>query len=232
MANAIAVVAETGFGKSTAYGQIPELGIRGLAPEETILFNVKDKPLAYRGWRRLYKPPISQGGNYLATTDPAIMMQVMSHVNDSRPEIKNLVLDDFQYVMAEEFMFNALKTGYDKYNKLAKNAYDLINTGIKMRSDLNFIVLTHMDTDKEGTPKMKTIGKMLEEKVTLSGLFTVVLYGKESYDEKTKVVSKQFVTNYDGFYPAKSPVGMFTEKYIPNDLGFVVEQVNQYYNGE
>lgn len=236
MANSIAVVTESGFGKSTSYGPIPELNIGGLPSEETLVINIKSKPLPFRGWRKLYKAidpnkrPDTE--NYLETTDPALIVKTLQFFDASRPEIKNVVIDDFQYLMAEEFMANALKTGFDKYNKLAKNAYDVINAGIKMRPDINFIILTHAETDKEGQWKMKTIGKMLDEKVTLQGLFTVVLYGKETYDATEKKVSKKFVTNFDGEYPAKSPVGMFNELYIPNDLGLVVNTINEYYNGE
>lgn len=236
MANAIAVVTESGFGKSTSYGQIPEYGIEGLDAKETLLINIKDKPLPFRGWRKLYSPIVPErrpdADNYLATTDPATIVKTLDYFDANRPDIKNVLIDDFQYLMAEEFMANALKTGYDKYNKLAKNAYDVINRGLKMRHDINFIVLTHAEETKEGSYKMKTIGKMLDEKVTLQGLFTVVLYGKETYDSKESKVTKQFVTNFDGEYPAKSPVGMFEKLYIPNDLGLVVKTVNGYYNGE
>lgn len=243
MSNSIAVVTESGFGKSTSFGNIKKdeenklpYDIEGLKPEETLVINIKGKPLPFRGWRKLYKsfdldkPPTT--GNYLESTDPALIVKTIEYFDKNRRDIVNVIIDDFQYLMAEEFMTNALKTGFDKYNKLAKNAYDVINAGIKMRSDVNFIVLTHSDTDKDGNYKMKTIGKMLDEKVTLQGLFTVVLYGKETYDATNKTTSKQFVTNFDGQYPSKSPVGMFKELYIPNDLGLVVSTINNYYNGE
>jgi hypothetical protein len=235
MSNSLAVVTDSGFGKSTSYGQVPELEIGGLDPKETLLINIKGKPLPYGGWKKKYnpitldKPPLTE--NYLASTDPAFIVKTMNYFNANRLEIKNVVIDDFQYLMAEEFMANALKAGYDKYNKLAKNAYDVINAGIKLRDDINFIILTHAEETKDGW-KMKTIGKMLDEKITLAGLFTVVLYGKETYDSTAKQVSKKFVTNFDGEYPAKSPVGMFKELYIPNDLGYVVKTMNNYYLGE
>lgn len=236
MSNAIAVITSSGFGKSTSYGSIPELGIKGLDPKETLLINVKGKPLPFRGWRKLYTPVsgpdvVIPTGNYVETTNHQSIVTLMNAFDDKRPDIKNIIIDDSQYLMAEEFMANALKTGYDKYNKMAKNMYDVINTGIKLRHDLNFIILCHQDESKDGF-KMKTIGKMLDEKVTLEGLFTVILYGKETYDPTAKKVTKQFVTNFDGTYPSKSPVGMFPELYIPNDLGLVVETVNAYYNGE
>jgi len=240
MSNAIAVVADTGFGKSTSIGNIPELGIEGLKPEETFIISVKGKPLPFRGWRKQYipvnlendKPPAE--GNYLATTHAETIVRVLNYISLNRKDIKNVVLDDFQYIMSEEFMAKALKSGFDKFNKLAKNAYDVLNAGIKMREDINFIVLTHSDTKEtsfETTYKMKTIGNMLDNKVTLEGLFTVLLYMKQKWNDKDKKVEKYFVTNFDGQYPAKTPVGMFKDIYILNDLGRVIEDVHAYYHG-
>jgi hypothetical protein len=236
MSNAIAAVTEGGFGKTTSLGKIPEYNIEGVNPKETLLINIKGKPLSFRGWRKLYtpilqtEPPLT--ANYLSTTDPALIIKTIQYFDANRKDIKNVIVDDFQYLMSEEFMTNALKSGYDKYNKMAKNAYDVINAGLNMRPDVNFVILTHAEETKEGSYKMKTIGKMLDEKVTLQGLFTIVLYGKSSYDATSKAVKKEYVTNFDGEYPAKSPVGMFKDIYIPNDMGYVLKTVNEYYNGE
>jgi len=123
----------------------------------------------------------------------------------------------------------------DKFNKLSKNAYDVLNTGINLPAHMNFFVLTHSEEIENGfqtSYKIKTIGKMLDNKVTLEGLFTVVLYGKQVWDDKEKKVSKFFVTNFDGQYPSKSPVGMFKETYILNDLGVVSDAIHSYNNGE
>jgi len=237
MSNAVAVVTESGFGKTTSLGQIPELGILGLNPEETFL--IKDKPLPFRGWKKKYtRVDISKGppktGNYFGSCNPYDIIKVMQYVSVNRPDIKNLVIDDYQYLMSEEFMANALKSGFDKFNKLAKNAYDVINAGISAREDLNFFLLTHaevIENSFQTSYKMKTIGKMLDSKVTLEGLFTIVLYGKQTWDDKEKKVSKHFVTNFDGQFPAKSPVGMFKNTYILNDLGAVAKAIEEYNNG-
>lgn len=237
MANAIAVVGDSGSGKSTSLSNVPELNIKGLDPKETFIINVKGKPLPMKGWATLYKeidvtkPPVE--GNYLATTQPELIIKTLQYISANRPDIKSVVLDDAQYVMSEEFMVNALKAGYDKFNKMAKNMYDIINTGINMRKDINFIMLTH-DDEEDGKSKIKTLGKMLDDKVNLAGLFTVVLY------TTTKTTSQgttyNFITNKHiddrGVHiPAKSPIGMFEEKIIPNDLGYVLDVINEYNNG-
>jgi hypothetical protein len=240
MSNAIAVVTESGFGKTTSTGKIPELGIEGLNPKETFFINVKGKPLPFKGWKKQYiEVDISKGppkeGNYLNSCNPYDIIKVIQYVNEKRPDIKNLVLDDYQYILSEEFMANALKAGFDKFNKLAKNAYDVLNVGISAREDLNFIVLTHSEVVENGfqtSYKIKTIGKMLDSKVTLEGLFTIVLYGKQEWDDKEKKVTKSFVTNFDGQFPAKSPVGMFKDTYILNDLGAVVKAIHTYNHGD
>jgi hypothetical protein len=239
MANAVAIVTESGFGKTTALGKIPELGIEGLKPEETFLINVKNKPLPFRGWKNYYKSiDLSKGapkeGNYFGSSNPYDIIKVMQYVSANRLEIKHLVIDDYQYLMSEEFMANALKAGFDKFNKLAKNAYDVINTGIMAREDMNFFVLTHSEVVENGfetSYKIKTIGKMLDSKVTLEGLFTIVLYGKQTWDDKEKKVTKEFVTNFDGQFPAKSPVGMFPSTYILNDLSTVAKALYEYNHG-
>jgi hypothetical protein len=236
MANAIAVVGDSGSGKSTSIGQIEELGIKGLDPKETFIVNVKGKSLPMRGWKAKYvpidtsKPPTE--GNYLSTTDSGLIIKTLQFINANRPDIKNVVLDDSQYIMSEEFMANALKTGYDKFNKMAKNMYDIINTGINMRDNINFIILTH-DDEEDGKSKIKTLGKMLDDKVNLAGLFTVVLYTTtktNSQGTQYYFVTNKHIDDRGIHIMAKSPVGMFEEKLIPNDMGFVLEQINKYNN--
>lgn len=125
----------------------------------------------------------------------------------------------------------------DKFNEIAKHGYDTINAGKTLRSDQNFICMAHSDFDeKAGTYRLKTIGKMLDDKVNLAGLFTVILYTQVNSitKEGETEISYNFVTNKytnnSGIeVPAKSPVGMFGELLIPNDLGLVVDKANEYY---
>ena len=115
MANAIAVVGESGSGKSTSLNKKKKISITGLNPSQTFIINVKGKPLPIKGWKKLYKeiditkPPTE--GNYLATTDSSLIVKTLQFINQNRTDIKNVVLEDSQYVMSEEFMINALKTG-------------------------------------------------------------------------------------------------------------------------
>ena len=238
MANAIAVVGESGSGKSTSLSSIPELGILGLKPEETFIINVKGKPLPIKSWKKLYKeiditkPPTE--GNYLATTDSSLIVKTLQYINQYRTDIKNVVLEDAQYVMSEEFMINALKTGYDKFNRMAKNMYDIINAGILMRDSINFIMITHND-EEEGKSKIKTLGKMLDDKVNLAGLFTIVLYSTTKTTQQGtsyNFVTNKYIDERGVHIMAKSPVGMFNEILIPNDMGYVLQKIEEYNNAE
>lgn len=238
MATTYLIVGESGTGKSTSLGNVESLGLKGLDPKETAIINVMDKPLPFKGSKSSYGKLISQGGNYASVSDGNTIVQILGKLKE-REDIKNIVIDDFQYIMAEEFMAKALKKGYDKFNEIGKHAYDVITQGKHMRPDQNFICLAHSDfDDKAGTYKLKTIGKMLDDKVNLAGLFTVVLYTQVdavSKDGETTVtynfVTNKFINNAGIEIPAKSPIGMFDEMLIPNDLGLVVEKADEYYNG-
>jgi len=234
MANAIAIVGDSGTGKSTSIGQLPEFGIKGLDPKETFIINVKGKPLPFKGWKSKYipieegKPPIK--GNYYASTDSSKIIKLMRYISENRKDIKHVVLDDAQFIMSEEFMANALKSGYDKFNRMAKNMYDVINTGINMRDNINFIILTHSD-EEEGKTTIKTLGKMLSDKVNLAGLFTTVLYSIPKVGtQKTEYffVTNQFISDRGIVISAKSPVGLFDDILIPNDMGYVIDKIEEY----
>lgn len=238
MANAIAVVGDTGTGKTSSIMPFEEAGIIGLNPKETFIINIKDKPLPMKGWKNKYIP-IKPGqapteGNYFASTNAQEIIKVMSYVGTNRPDIKNIVLDDSQYVMSEEFMEHALKSGYDKFNKMAKNMYDVINTGLHLPAEKNFILLTHSE-ENEGKTDIKTLGKMLSDKVNLAGLFTIVLYTnvKTNMQGSTySFVTNQFIDDRGIYVMAKSPRGMFDEKLIPNDMGLVLQKVEDYNNAD
>lgn len=236
MANGVAVVGDTGTGKSSSMVQDVELGITGLNPAETFIINVKGKPLPFRGWKSKFTstpqngPPVS--GNYLATSNSALIIKTMQFISANRQDIKHVVLDDGQFIMSEEFMANALKSGFDKFNKMAKNMYDVINTGISMRDDLNFVLLTHSE-EIDGKTDIKTLGKMLSDKVNLAGLFTVVLYTNvktTSQGSEYSFITNQIINDRGIYVMAKSPRGMFEDKQIPNDLGFVLAKTEEYNN--
>lgn len=235
----ILVLAKSGFGKSTSLGKIPEYDIKGLNPEETFIISTTSKPLPFRKSGEMYKivnqglPPTKENGNRFISNDSAKITKVISFVQDNRPEIKNIVIDDLNYVMQDLYMQQSLKSGFDVFKKIGK-AMDDIFTIMEKDETRNYICLAHFEEYKDSNAdtisfRFKTVGKMVSDYITPEGKFDIVLFGKQSIGEDKKVV-KNFITNYDGEYPSKSPVGMFDEIYVPNDLGYVIDKVNEYYN--
>lgn len=245
MANLIGIGGESGSGKSTSIGNVPELEHQGLDPKETAIVNVSCKPLPFRsaGYKiRINQlddttnPPTYkkiQGGNVLNSKSPNEILAFMVEINQN-PNVKNVVIDDFQYVMADELMNKAHVKGYEKFTQIAANGYFLLMNAIAMRPDINVYVLTHIEPvntkDEEYTYKLKTIGKMLDQQITLEGLFTILLFADVERDPETKAMKRVFVTNAtDKFRLAKSPIGMFPELKMANDLYTVNNLIKNYY---
>lgn len=228
--SSIAIVGKSGTGKSSSYGQFPELGIEGLDPLKTVVINVAGKDLPFRGWKSKYKGKLSEGGNYMESSDSDQIAKAITYVNASRKDIENVVIDDGQYTMAFEFMRRAKESGYGKFADIGVNAGKIM-TAAKEANNLKVFFLWHPEQDKETGYKLKTVGKMVDDYLTLEGLFTIVLYTRVSKGADNKP-NYEFVTNNDGEFPAKSPVGLFESLYIPNDLGFVAKAIDNYNNGQ
>lgn len=232
----ILVLAKSGFGKSTSIGAIPELGLVGLNPAETFLISCVNKPLPFRGANKLYKittiDKIAEG-NRIITNDAETVAKIINMVAVPQSPFKNIVLDDINYISQDYYMKNALKGGWDTPKKIGYNmglVFDAINA---VPESKNMICLAHYEEykDKNGDSisyKYKSTGSMVDSYITPEGKFEIVLYGRDRFDEKEKKSIREFVTNHEGVYPAKSPVGMF-DTYIPNDLGLVVANVEEYY---
>ena len=227
----IAIVGKSGSGKSTSYGEMPEIGIKGFNPKETAVCNVSGKDLPFRGWQKSYSGKLSEGGNYLETSDANGIADSIKYISEKRPEIKNYVIDDAQYTLAFEYMRRAKENGYNKFVDIGVNTTKMMEAAKNCRKDLKVYFMWHPEEDKELGYKMKTIGTMVDAYLTLEGLFSVILYTNTSKGNDNKI-KYEFVTNYDGKYPAKSPVGMFKDLYIPNDLAIVSELIDNYNLGK
>ena len=230
----VLILAKSGFGKSTSIGEIPELGLKGLDPKTTYLISCVNKPLPFRGANKKFAvtaPNNPTGGNRVITNDAEIVAKIINML--AKSPYKNIVLDDMNYRAQDYYMKNALKGGWDTPKKIGYNTglvFDAINA---VPEDKNIICLAHYEEykDKNGDSisyRYKSTGNMVDQYITPEGKFEIVLYGKASFDEKEKKSIREFVTNDDGVYPAKSPIGMF-DLYIPNDLGLVVDKIAEYY---
>ena len=224
--SATAIVGKSGTGKSTSYGQLPELGIKGLPPEKTVVINVANKDLPFKGWKKQYKGKLQENGNYYQTSNADNIAKAILYIEKNRPDIDYIIIDDGQYIMSFEFMSRAKEKGYDKFTDIGVNITKVVNAA-RMSSKQVFF-LWHPEVDDTSGFKMKTAGKMVDNYLTMEGLFSIVLYTDVYKEDET--FKYRFVTNHTSSYPAKSPVGMF-DLYIPNDLGYVVTKINEYNEG-
>lgn len=232
----ILVLAKSGFGKSTSIGEIPELGIKGLDPSTTYLISAVNKPLPFRGANKkfvmtTYDNPTA--GNRVVTNDAEQVANLITMVGHPDSPFETIVLDDMNYISQDYYMKNALKGGWDTPKKIGYGMgliFDAINS---VPENKTIICLAHFEEykDKNGDSisyRYKSTGNMVDQYITPEGKFEIVLYGKATYDNKEKKSIREFVTNDDGVYPAKSPVGML-DLYVPNDLGYIVDAVKAYY---
>lgn len=219
MADKILIIGESGSGKSRA--------TKTIDPKTTFFINSIGKSLPYKGWKGGYKlwNPSDKTGNMLKTTNWEVIVKAMHYVSSSMPEIKLIVVDDAQYIMSYEFLARAKEKGYEKFTELAQHFFLVITAPDDLREDLMVVFLAHSDESATKT-RVKTIGKMLDEKITIEGLFTVVLLSY-SYKETEGSMKYVFVTNSNGSNTSKSPEGMFGLT-INNDLGDVIKKYYEY----
>ena len=146
----------------------------------------------------------------------------------SKPTMKSYVIDDSQYLLVNEFFDKVNEKGYEKYTQIALNFRNLIHwVNVGCPDDVIVYFLHHIQTDElTGRIKAKTIGKMLDEKLTVEGCFDIVLKTEVNLD------GYWFRTHTTGNDPVKTPEDMFTDDLIPNDLAFVDKTIRTYYEME
>lgn len=195
----VLILGESGSGKSTS--------MRNFDPSELTVFNVANKLLPFRK-----KLNVINNAGY-GTIGKELQKQ----------EKKIYVIDDSQYLLAFELFNRAKEKGYDKFTDIAVRFEKMLNYIIKgTPEDCIVYLLHHCETTDTGKIKAKTVGKMLDNQLTVEGLFSIVLYAFVEDDKHL------FRTTNDGFCPAKAPMGMF-EPIIDNDLKFVDTTIREYY---
>ena len=196
----VLICGESGSGKSAS--------LRNFEPEEVSIFNVAAKPLPFRK-----KLPMKSTSDYGA---------IMDGIKKSQK--KSFVIDDSQYLMCFESFARAKDAGFNKFTDFALHFYNLIQFVIKQTPpDVIVYFLHHTETDSNTNKvKAKTMGKMLDNQLTLEGLFSIVLFCA------TDGKKHSFITQSDGFTTAKSPMEMFSDV-IDNDLKVVDSTIREYY---
>lgn len=220
MSNVSLIIGESGTGKSTS--------IRNLNPQETFIINVIDKPLPFKGYRNKYKKMSNDWseGNYFSTDDYAKIIKAVNFISNKRQDIKTIIIDDFQFVMTNEFMRRCTERGFDKFSEIGNHAWSIMNALKLLRDDIDVFILTHSTMDETGKMNIKTIGKLFAEKYGMETAVTTLL------QTEIKDGKYYFITQGDARHIAKSPMGMFEDINIPNDLAFVKAKMSDYYEGE
>ena len=197
----VMIFGESGSGKSTS--------LRNFKAGEVSVINVSKKPMPFKN-------------NGIATVNTNDYQQITGLLLKSQN--KSIVIDDATYLLVGEFMRSAKTAGFQKFTDMALNFYGLVQLVIdKLPPEKIVYFLGHVDRDANGNERFKTIGKLLDEKVTLEGLFTIVL--------KTEVHDRHytFATQTNGMDTVKSPMGMFEHLQIDNDLQVVDKKIREYY---
>jgi hypothetical protein len=219
MSNTVLVIGTSGSGKSTS--------IRNLDPKSTFIISVLDKPLPFKGYKKGYKALTGwndKEGNYLKTDNWQRIIKCINIINEKRPEITTLIIDDAHFIMANEFMNRATEKGFDKFSEIAQHMWLVMSNITSARDSLTCFVLSHSEIDALGISKPKTVGKMLDDKITLEAMVTTVLHTTIKDNEHT------FLTQNDSSHVAKSPMGLFDDLYIDNDLLLVKQAIEEYFN--
>jgi len=208
MSIATLILGQSGTGKSTS--------MRNLNPADVLLIQAIKKPLPFRsaGWQPLTK----EGGNVYVCDKAENICKIIEKTQKSI-----IVIDDFQYIMANEFMRRTAEKGYDKFTDIGRAAWDIFNAATGAADHKRVYILSHTEQNESGTTKIKTIGKMLDEKITLEGMVTICL--------KTVVTNGvyEFSTQNSGSDTVKSPLGLFESERIDNDLAAVDAAIVEYY---
>lgn len=225
MANAVILLGKSGTGKSSS--------IKGLNPKETVVLNVLGKKLPFKGSSKLYN---QESKNLFRVDDYTQVINMLQGIDKNVSYVHNIIIDDAIYIMRKEYFKRAKETGYGKYTELAMHFQQIISTIESMREDINvFIILHSEDVQSDKTTvgyKVSTIGQLIDNQYNPVEVVPMVLYSSIKYDDKG-VATYGFYTHrfMDGMVeiPAKSPADMFTEDFIPNDLGIVVTAMKEYY---
>ena len=210
--------------------------LRNMNPETTFIISTTGKPLSFRGWKKKYIPfKIDKEtkeitGNYYVSSNSEQILKILKIINAKMPHITAVVLDDMQYIMSYEFVDRATEIGYSRFSEIAQHMMEILRYSEQMREDCTMCFLTHSEnvgTDIDPRYVIKTIGKLLSEKVTLEGLFTYIFFAKTEEGDDGRMQYK-LVTNNDGKCLAKTPMGMFEELEIDNDLNEILKVIKEY----
>ena len=237
----ILVLAPSGFGKTTSWAGREKLGIRGLDPKETYAIQCIGRGVPNPNYKLCPSNEIKDmaKGNRIQV-DSVTGLDRFKRVADlldalKKSPYKNIVIDDFNYLMQDYFMNNAMKGGWQTPKEIGFGMGLIFDAMKGYPEDKHIYVCAHYEktNDNDGTVtyQMKTTGKMVNEYCTPQGKFDIILYGKQTYNEEEKKAIKTFVKDFDGTFPAKDSIGVLDDMpdEFPNDLFLVSEELKKRY---
>lgn len=215
MSRAIAVMGESGSGKTTA--------MRTLNPKKTYYIDCDGKGLSWKGWRQQYN---KDNVNYYRSDNQDNILAVMKKISAEKPEIENIVIDTANSIMVADEFRRMKEKGYDKWQDLAMSVYKITTTASTLRDNLNVIILFHVQIEKDETTgrqftRILTNGKMLN-KVGLEKYFTTVLLSRR--DDNGEYIFETKTNNST----VKTPLDAFEKDQIPNDMQAVLDVLKEY----
>jgi hypothetical protein len=235
----ILVYGPSGGGKSTS--------TRNLNHARTGYVNTDRKDLPIYGFENLYKTlrapdgkPDLKRSNYVEPQQSSSVLTIIKEW-ELRDDLDNIVIDTITHVMSHDFMRRILEKGYDKFNILGKTIYDILDHIRSTKSNKNFIVLAHNDIVIDGNGdkvnKIRSYGKLMDEKVEMPSMFTTVLYATAKRDgTNTRFI---FQTQADGATVSKTPAAFKGDQVIhplppemPNDLNLVLSRLKDFREGK
>lgn len=199
MAIGVMILGESGTGKT--------FSIKTFSPDEVKILSVSKPILPFRGKYEVVKTPTSR--------------DVIKEMKNTSK--KNIVIDDFQYILGLPMMKRMAEKGWEKFNDISQSYYDILDEINNLPDDVIVYFTSHVEVNEDGKTKIKTIGKALDKYITIEGLFMIV-FGTVVIDQKYF-----FTTQNSGNNTVKTPDGMFDSMYIPNDLKYVSEKIRNFY---
>lgn len=237
----ILVLAPSGFGKTTSWAGRKKLGIKGLDPKETYVIQCVGRGVPNPDFKLCPSNEIKDmaKGNRVEVESIAGLdrfKRVADFLNNLKVSpYRNIVIDDFNYLMQDYFMNNAMKGGWQTPKEIGYGIGLIFDAFKGFPENKNIYVCAHYekvnDNDGQVTYQMKTTGKMVNEYCTPQGKFDIMLYGKQSFNEEQHKAVKVFVKDFDGTFPAKDSLGILDDlpDEFPNDLSIVDEKLREIY---
>ncbi len=237
----ICVLGDTGGGKTTAVAGNKKLGIKGADPSVSYIITSTNKTMGRGGeikWPTMpnfsMQTTAAQLKDYrrIITNNPELVAHAITLLGLT--PIHNIFVDDTNYLMQDMYMEKALSSGWDTPKLIGYKMGKVFAAIERLPLDKNIILMAHGEVysqvDGRKGYRMKTTGNMVNEFVTPEGKFDITLIAMSQVDTLTNEVKKVFLTRDDGIFTSAKCQGVFKDLYIPNDMGYVLSEVDKFFN--